>query len=351
MPWAGSLWQPCEPTPGEIQMTQIAATVDLNAEGKQIGWLRVPHSVTRSAYGTLPVPIAVIRHGDGPKLMLSAGNHGDEYEGQVVLTRLIQDLQPEDIHGTLFILPALNLPAVLGATRVSPLDTGNLNRVFPGDPNGGPTWKIADYVENVLLPMVDVVADFHGGGASLDYRPHASTHFSADASPEHKQKCLDIVRKLGVPHVMIFERRTGGGGLPDAAVRQGVISIGGEYGGKASVARPGVALVQQAVARLLACLGMKGELPAHIPAPTTMHVFGPDAHAYAPEPGLFEPATELGDSVRKGDLCGHLLFPENPARLPIEVVFNGDGDVVCKRHPGRVEAGDCVAQLAAPLDI
>lgn len=330
-------------------MTQIAATVDFDADGKQIGWLRVPHSVTRSAYGTLPVPIAVIRNGDGPKLMLSAGNHGDEYEGQVVLTRMIQDLQAEDICGTLLILPALNLPAVLGATRVSPLDAGNLNRVFPGDPNGGPTWKIADYVENVLLPMVDVVADFHGGGASLDYRPHASTHFSADASAEHKQKSVDIVLKLGVPHVMIFERVMSSGGLPDAAVRQGVVSIGGEYGGMASVSRSGVGLVQQAVDRLLACLGMKGELPANIPEPKTMQVQTPDSHVYAPEPGLFEPATELGDSVQNGDVCGHMLFPENPARAPIEVTFNGTGDVVCKRHPGRVEAGDCVAHLAAPF--
>ena len=78
-------------------MTQIIPTVDFQQEGKQIGWLRVPHSVTRSAYGTLPLPIAVIRNGPGAQVMLSAGNHGDEYEGQIVLTRLIQQLQPEQI--------------------------------------------------------------------------------------------------------------------------------------------------------------------------------------------------------------------------------------------------------------
>ena len=57
-------------------MTQIIPTVDFQQEGKQIGWLRVPHSVTRSAYGTLPLPIAVIRNGPGAQVMLSAGNHG-----------------------------------------------------------------------------------------------------------------------------------------------------------------------------------------------------------------------------------------------------------------------------------
>ena len=275
-------------------MTQIISTVDFDCDGKQIGWLHVPHSVTRSAYGVLPIPIAVIRNGSGPQVLLTAGNHGDEYEGQVVLTRLIQKMQPEQIRGGLIIIPALNQPAVLAAARVSPLDAGNLNRVFPGDPEGGPTWKIADYVEQHLLPRVEVVADFHGGGASLDYRPHASTHFGPDASSEHKRLSLDLVSKLGVPHVMIFENHTDKGGLPDAAIRQGVISLGGEYGGTGSVSRSGVKLVQQAVDRLLAALGIKGALPDDLETPQVLHIFGPDAYAYAPEPGLFDPATAMG---------------------------------------------------------
>ena len=330
-------------------MTQIIPTVDFDQDGKQIGWLHVPHSVTRSAYGVVPIPVAVIRNGTGPQLLLTAGNHGDEYEGQVVLTRLIQALQPEQIRGGLIIIPALNQPAVLAATRVSPLDDGNLNRAFPGDPYGGPTWKIADYVEQELLPRVEVVADFHGGGASLDYRPHASTHFAPEAAAEHKRRSLDLVSKLGVPHVMVFEKRNKKEGLPDAAIRQGIISLGGEFGGMGSVSRPGVRLVQQAVDRLLAALGVKGELPEDLDEPQVLHVFGPDAYVYVPEPGVFEPATDLGDEVSTGDLCGHVLFPENPARAPVPVAFRGAGTVVCKRHPGRVAAGDCVAHLAAPL--
>jgi predicted deacylase len=296
----------------------------------------------------LPIPIAVIQNGPGPQILLLSGNHGDEYEGQVVLTRLIQNLQPEKIKGRIIILPALNLPAAQAGTRVSPLDDGNLNRVFPGDPNGGPTWKIADYVEHHLMPLVDVVCDFHGGGASLDYRPHASAHFSPDAPSEHKRRNLEAVKVLGVPHVMVFEHTPRPGNLPDAAMRQGVLSLGGEYGGMGSVSRHGVALVQQAVDRLLAYFGACGTLPTNLPEPQVMHIFGPNAYVYAPEPGVFEPATELGDHVKPGDLCGHVLFPDNPSRVPVPVYFRGEGDVVCKRHPGRVERGDCVAHLAAP---
>lgn len=330
-------------------MTQITPTVDFDQQGKQIGWLRLPHSVTRSAYGTLPIPIAVIQNGPGPKILLTSGNHGDEYEGQVVLTRLVNDLQPEQIKGRIIICPALNLPAVQAGTRVSPIDEGNLNRLFPGNPDGTPTQKIADYVENHLLPLAEVVADFHSGGGSLDYRPHASAHFAKDAPPERKARTLEAVKALGVPHVMVFERTPKPGGLPDAAMRQGVISIGGEYGGMGNVSRSGVAYVQTAVERLLAVFGAKGSLPAGLPEPKVMHVFGSKAYVYAPEPGVFEPATELGDQVQAGDLCGHVLFPDNPGRAPLPVHFEGAGDVVCKRHPARVERGDCVAHLAAPL--
>ena len=330
-------------------MTQIIPTVDFDREGKQIGALHVPHSVTRSAYGVQPIPVAVLRNGPGPQVLLSAGNHGDEYARQGVLTRLIQTLQAEQICGGLIIIPALNLPAALAATRVSPLDDGNLNRVFPGDPDGGPTWKIADYVERHLLPRVDVVLDIHGGGASLDYRPHASTHFGPDASPEHKRRSLELVSLLGVPHVMGFENRINKGGLPDAAIRQGVISLGGEYGGLGSVSPSGVQLVQQAVDRLLAALGVHGNLPPALETPQVLHIFGSDAYVYAPEPGVFAPATALGDEVRAGELCGEVLFPEYPARAPVPVAFRGTGTVVCKRHPGRVAAGDCLSHLAAPV--
>lgn len=330
-------------------MTEIIPTVDFEADGKQIGWLRLPHSVTRSAYGVIPIPIAVIQNGAGPQILLSAGSHGDEYEGQVALTRLIQTLEPKQIRGRIIILPALNLPAAVAGTRVSPLDSGNLNRVFPGDPHGSPTWQIADYVEQHLLPLVEVVADFHSGGASLEYRPHMSTHFSVDASPEHKARSLEIVKKLGVPHVMIFERKPKPGVLPDGAMRKNVFSFGGEFGGTGSVSTKGVTYVEEAVRRLLAIFGASEEsLPESTePEPEELHIFGPKAYVYAPEPGVFVPATELSQKVEAGDLCGEVLFPENPGRTAVPVFFENGGDVVCRRHPGRVERGDCVAHLAA----
>lgn len=331
-------------------MTLITSTVDFGAEGKQIGWLNVPHSVTRSAYGVIPVPIAVFRNGDGPGILLTSGNHGDEYEGQVVLTRLIQSLEAKDIKGLVIVIPSLNTPAAIAGTRVSPLDGGNLNRAFPGDPDGGPTWKIADYVHNHLVPMVDVAADFHCGGGSLDYRPHASTHFSPNAPDELKARSVAAVKALGLRHVMIFENANAGGGMATATKHHGKIYLNGEYGGTGSLTRSGVSLVEGAVGRLLSFFGATDTKFEDLPPPQALRVFGPSAYVYVPEPGVFVPETELGDEVARGDRCGELIFPENPSRAPIAVHFNAAGTVVCKRHPARVDRGDCVAQLAGPAE-
>jgi len=328
-------------------MTQVTATVDFGATGKQSGWLRVPHSVTRSAYGVIPVPITLFRNGDGPSILLTAGTHGDEYEGQVVLTRLVQRLQAEDIRGTLIVIPALNAPAAIAGTRVSPLDGGNLNREYPGDPNGGPTAKIADYMTTRIVPMVDVVGDFHGGGASLAYRPHASTQYHPDADPDLKRRSLDAVCALGVPHVMVLESAVRSGGMSTATKDQGKIYLNGEYGGMGSVTRSGIALVDRAVRGLLAHFGATEDRIPEAPPPEVLRLFG---HVYAPEPGVFVPATGLGQVVNAGDLCGEVVFPETPQRPPEEVRFDASGVVVCQRHPARVERGDCVAHLAAPVD-
>mgnify|MGYP001585267676 FL=1 len=85
--------------------TSISAEVDYEAQGKQSGYLRVPHSVHRSAYGWLPVPITVIRNGEGPTLVMAGGTHGDEFEGQIAISRLAQAIEPEQICGRLILLP------------------------------------------------------------------------------------------------------------------------------------------------------------------------------------------------------------------------------------------------------
>jgi hypothetical protein len=94
-------------------LSRLAADIDLLAEGKATGFVRVPHSVHRSAYGWIPIPIVRIRNGDGPSVLMQAGNHGDEWEGQIGLGNLIRAIEPKDIKGRLVILPSANFPAAM----------------------------------------------------------------------------------------------------------------------------------------------------------------------------------------------------------------------------------------------
>jgi predicted deacylase len=117
----------------------INCTLDFERDGKQFGNIEAGFSDNRHAFAKIPVPVVCIKKGSGPTLLLCAGNHGDGYEGQVILRRLIHRLAADNVQGRLILLPALNHPAMLDDARVSPLDQGNMNRSFPGIEGGPPT--------------------------------------------------------------------------------------------------------------------------------------------------------------------------------------------------------------------
>ncbi len=179
--------------------TRLFSDVDFERNGKQVGWVHMPHSVTRSAYGNISIPIAVFKNGTGPTAFLMAGNHGDEYEGQIALCKLIRTLDPARLQGRVIIMPAANLPAALASARVSPIDQGNLNRAFPGDPDGTPTEQIAYYIDQVIYPITQYHHDLHSGGSSLDYIPFASMRKTNDAQLDARTRGAGGVRRAQRP--------------------------------------------------------------------------------------------------------------------------------------------------------
>lgn len=330
------------------EATKIWTDVDYDRDGKQIGWLYLNHSVTRSAYGAIMIPIAVIKNGPGPTAFFMAGNHGDEYEGQIALTKLIKSLEPDAIKGRVIILPAANLPAAMDGARVSPIDGGNLNRSFPGRADGTVTQQIAHYIDSVLFPMADLFHDFHSGGSSLDYMPFSSVHESGDA--EYDAKSLAALKAFGAPLSVIWKSSRDPRFSPIAARLRGAVALGGEFGGCGRVNRSGVQLVETGAFRLMRHLGLMPKLEEAVPPIRLVAVPGQDHFVYAPQPGLFEPAVDLGATVKAGDLCGHVHFVDDPARPAAPAFFKAGGFVICQRHFGRVERGDCVAHLAVDVD-
>jgi predicted deacylase len=126
------------------------------------------------------------------------------------------------------------------------------------------------------------------------------------------------------------------------------VALGGEFGGCGAVSRSCQAIVESGLRRLLAHAGiMEPEPAAPPPSPTRLwEVAGRDYYVLAPDAGLFEPAVSLGEHVEGGQLCGHVHFVDNPGRPPEAVRFARAGMVICRRHLGRVERGDCVVHLA-----
>jgi predicted deacylase len=123
-----------------------------------------------------------------------AGNHGDEYEGQIAVSNLARQLDPAEICGRIILLPMVNFPAAQAGLRTSPVDEGNLNRLFPGNAMGSPTEIIAHYVEDVLMPMADYAIDLHSGGNSLYYPPHC--YADKGKTPRKVRRCCAFKTRL-----------------------------------------------------------------------------------------------------------------------------------------------------------
>lgn len=324
----------------------VSCSIDLHASGKRVGHLRINKISNTAGWASTFIHIGCIVNGEGPTVLVLAGNHGDEYEGQIVLAKLIRALEPEHIRGRVIIMPAANLPAAMAGTRVSPIDEGNLNRAFPGDAYGSPTWAIAHYIDSVLYPMADFHHDLHSGGSSLRYVPFCSMRKSGSA--ELDQRSMAALRAFGAPVSLVWahvpEPRLAGA----AAARRGLVSLGGEFGGGGDVDRGSLAMLDAGVQRFLHFSGVMAT-PAPPPASgpiRLMEVSSREHYVYATEAGLLEPLVDLGQEVKKGQLAGQIHFVDNPAREPVPCYFRIDGMVACQRHFGRVERGDCVAHLA-----
>ncbi|MFM0593764.1 succinylglutamate desuccinylase/aspartoacylase family protein [Paraburkholderia dilworthii] len=330
-------------------MTTLHNEIDLDADGRHVGYLRLPHSVHRSAYGWIPIPIASVRNGEGPVVLLMGGNHGDEYEGQVLVSSLIREIEPQWVRGQLIFLPMANFPAAAASLRTSPLDGGNLNRSFPGDPQGSPTAAIADYIENTLLTRAQYLIDLHSGGSSLLY-DGANMLAIEPRDPEEEERLKALLAAFGLPRA--FLHRPNPVHSATAARRQGALSILAELGGGGTVQASLLREARQGLLHLLGFIGLlSGPLVPDAPPSQTrfFSVSGSRHYVYAYDRGVYEPLVELGDQVVAGQPAARIHFPDTPLREPVTTFFAGAGQVVCKRVPAAVERGDCLFHLAEPV--
>lgn len=332
------------------QKSSIRMNVDLDRPGRQVGYLRVMHSGNKTSGGAIPYPIAVIGKGNGPTAFITGGNHGNEYEGQVIAGRLIRELDPDMVEGRIIIMPALNYLAVQEDQRVSDVDGANMNRIYPGDPDGGPTLAVAHFVESEILPWCDVAMDLHSGGSGARYLPCAFLVIGGDK--DLRARKLAATEAFAAPMTMVVTSTASAGSLSTACDRCNVAMVATELGGANTVTKETLQIGTEGVYRVLRHLNISPPEKGDAQTAKTRFMTFSDARCMVmgPTAGLFEPFCRLGEQVTAGQLAGCIHSLEAPELEPTNVSIERDGMIVVARVRAPVKRGDFVFNVAAEID-
>jgi predicted deacylase len=329
--------------------SRIEVDICLQSPGKRAGDALLRWSDNANPLGVYPVPVACIVGKPGPTALLVAGVHGDEFEGPVALSQLIEEIAPDQLTGRLIILPAFNAPAVLASQRTSPLDGRNLNRAFPGDSDGGPTDMLADFLVTVLLPNADLVIDLHAGGKASVFATSALA--SRSDNKQLMQANLDLAAAFGAPFTWVLGGFNDTRSLNAAALNAGVPMIAAELGGGGGTDPIEVA---NAVAGVKRCLVHAGIISQNIPqAAPSIYVETRSIadNIYAPVAGLFDRRFQAGDHVEKGQLAGYVRSLDQLDNAPTPLHFSATGHVLAHGNRGYVVRGDMLAMLVCETEI
>lgn len=323
----------------------LQCTVDLDASGRATGHVVAPASRDESGWGHVLTPIAVIARGEGPTVLLTGGSHGDEFEGPLALRRLVHEVGPDDVTGRIIVVPGLNQAALGAGRRHSPIDGANMNRVFPGDPRGSVTERVADFVYRELVARADVVVDLHSGGASMQFHPFVASH---DLDDERQRKeTLGYLEVFGTPLAVIM-REPDGAGLLDTAVEElGKVFVTTELGGGRGISARTLRYAVQGVYNTLRHAGVLSGSPQVEAPPRFVRMVEEGTHL-APCGGLFEPLVDPGDDASRGATVARIHDLDDVDRPPTEVEAGADGIVILRHHPGLITPGDPAVAVAVP---
>ncbi|MEP0961057.1 MAG: succinylglutamate desuccinylase/aspartoacylase family protein [Roseobacter sp.] len=315
--------------------------IALDRPGLTSGYARFHNSTDKSAWQSLRLPIHCLNGSEGATTLILGGMHGDEYEGPVAIDALVHSIDTNTLVGRLILLPALNLPAMMAGTRLTPDDGLNLNRVFPGDPMGSLTQRIAHWVSETMMPLSDHIIDLHSGGRTLNFAPcilvpETSSHVSA-------AKAAGMA--FGAPFTVLINEDHASMTIDAVAETLGKTIISSELGGAGMVTRHTATLATDGLKRMIAALG---HIPVTQTPPDSRFVRLPPSENYliSDDDMIFVPTVDLGDPVREGDIVGYGRFIDRVETAPRPYHAPEDGWVICFGGQGMSRRGDVVAVIA-----
>jgi predicted deacylase len=326
--------------------------IDFDRPGKSIYEVAFHYDGT---WGNALVPLTVINGTAGPGRSVACfgGTHGNEYEGQVAVWRLMHELDPAQISGRLILMPRLNQPACVAGTRESPRDGVNMNRAFPGDPGGSLTYRIAGFVTQRILPLVDTVLDIHAAGRGMEFATCASFHQISD--PDQYQAMKTVAGLFDTPFILIYTSDMAQGLLTDQAEAMGKITIGGEFGHSAGVSYRGLQHAYQGIKNVLYHYRMlpgavQKVAPERQNPPRLVSAIHLDDYVPAPFTGVYEPLYPVGSEVTAGQIVGHLYDFERVGAPPLPIHAVRDGFLIMQPFQAPIYKGDTMLVVAQAVE-
>lgn len=315
----------------------------LPRDSKASAWLEVS---PRADGGDWRLPLLyVIGATAGPTLVVLGAVHGDEYEGVETIPEVFRRVASDVLRGALVMVPICNVPAYESVLRSSPIDGLNLARVFPGDPSGTITQRIAYWIAHRLIKPADFVIDLHSGGVTAEIPSLIGfTHSDDELGKRSRAGAL----AFGASVIWEHPPPMPPGRTLSSAADFGVPAIYTEAGGGGYAHPSDVSCFTTGVINVMKHLDMLDGQPQL--RPVTHHLSGDgnmDSVISTPVAGYFRSDVALLDEVSSGQCLGTVRDPFGT--VVAEVRAESDGVVIMLRRIHRVHVGDNLAHVTGCL--
>lgn len=270
----------------------------------------------------------------GPTVGIVSGLHGDEISTAELVLSLIPLLPPDDLAGTVLLIPMASALTFESGTRSTALDMANLNRVFPGNPAGTVTEMLAHVLLDRVLAGCDAIVDLHAEPDTMAIR----CLYTPPPSDEHGRRSFALAQASGNPILYLTEGLPGM--LTTVARARGIPAVMPETGGPL----PGAAgLMPEAQGEVLNILRALGAIPGE-PEPAAHVTVDLVAHIRAPVGGLYRPAVgfdRVGQMAAGGETLGAIVSVFTGETLAeIAAPFAESWLMMVRGRVSRVHPGD-----------
>jgi predicted deacylase len=270
---------------------------------KANGYLEVPAGADTGTN----IPVVVVNGAKpGPVLALVTGAHGTEYVSIIAVEKLIIDLDPATISGTVILIPLVNIASFeQKVPHVNPVDNKSMNRFYPGKADGTQTDRASFVITKQVIDRCDYLIDYHGGDLDESLRPYAYWGPTGNASQDRVSK--EMVMAFGLDHIIIWHERptdlAASRYLDNTASLRGKPSIVVEAGHAGTVDPDDVALLVNGTRSTMRALKMLPGEPHYIENPVWLEKV---VDVMSDGPGIWYPLVKRGSYAQAGMKLGYI---------------------------------------------